>query len=118
MKICNDDCLHCPYADCIKVRGNVQRAEMLRKDQRVITIARRDLGWTMDDLAERIYTSKSAVSKYESGLVRAPWELLYRVMPELREMRENGCAYYCDQSHLCRLGRCKYGRRGRPRKEG
>ena len=87
-------------------------------DQRIITIARRARGWRMDDLADRIYTVKSAVSKYENGLVRAPWDLLYGIMPELREMRENGCAHYCDQSHLCRLGRCKYGRRGRPRKEG
>ena len=91
---------------------------VMYNDQRIITIARRARGWRLDDLAERIYTVASAVSKYENGLVRAPWDLLYGIMPELREMRENGCAYYCDQSHLCRLGRCKYGRRGRPRKEG
>lgn len=92
-------------------------AQTMYNDQRIITIARRARGWRLDDLAERIYTVASAVSKYENGLVRAPWDLLYGIMPELREMRENGCAYYCDQSHLCRLGRCKYGRRGRPRKE-
>ena len=95
-----------------------QAAQTMYNDQRIITIARRARGWRMDDLAERIYTVTSAVSKYENGIIRAPWELLYGVMPELREMRENGCAYYCDQSHLCRLGLCKYGRRGRPRKEG
>lgn len=50
-------------------------------DQRIITIARRARGWRMDDLSERIYTVKSAVSKYENGLIRAPWELLYDVMP-------------------------------------
>lgn len=92
-------------------------AQTMYNDQRIITIARRARGWRMDDLADRIFTAKSAVSKYESGLVRAPWELLYRVMPELREMRKKGCVSYCDSSHLCRLGRCKYGRRGRPRKE-
>ena len=118
MSICNNDCLQCQYPLCVKDRGSGARRELLKKDQRIITIARRARGWRMDDLADRIYTAKSAVSKYENGLVRAPWDLLYGIMPELREMRENGCAYYCDQPHLCRLGRCKYGRRGRPRKEG
>lgn len=92
--------------------------QSIYNEQRIITIARRARGWRMIDLAERIYTVASAVSKYENGLIRAPWELLYDVMPELRVMRENGCAAYCDSPHLCRLGRCKYGRRGRPRKEG
>ena len=118
MSICNNDCLQCQYPWCVKDLESSTRRELLKKDQRIITIARRARGWRMDDLADRIYTAKSAVSKYENGLVRAPWELLYSIMPELREMRENGCAYYCDQTHLCRLGCCKYGRRGRPRKEG
>lgn len=87
-------------------------------DQRIITIAREARGWTQAELGERIFSEQSVVSRYERGMVRAPWELLYDVMPELEEMRKHGCAYYCDQSHLCRLGRCKYGRRGRPGKRG
>ncbi|MGM9563754.1 MAG: multiprotein-bridging factor 1 family protein [Faecousia sp.] len=87
-------------------------------DQRVITIAREARGWTQAELGENLYAGSSVISKYERGVIHAPWDLLYGVMPELREMRKNGCVSYCDSSHLCRLGRCKYGRRGRPRKRG
>ena len=91
--------------------------KVMYNDQRVITIAREARGWTQAELGEKLYTEASAISKYERKVIRAPWELLYVVMPELREMRKNGCVSYCDSSHLCHLGRCKYGRRGRPRKE-
>lgn len=74
--------------------------KVMYNDQRIITIAREARGWTQAELGEKIFTEKSCVSRYERGMVRAPWEILYDVMPELREMRENGCAYYCDQSHL------------------
>lgn len=87
-------------------------------DQRIITIAREARGWTQAELGEKIFTEGSCVSRYERGMVRAPWEILYNVMPELREMRKHGCAYYCDTPHICRIAPCKYARCGRPRKEG
>ena len=75
-------------------------------------------GMTQAELGERIFSEQSVVSRYERGSIIAPWDRLYIIMPELREMRKKGCVSYCDSSHLCRLGRCKYGRRGRPRKRG
>ena len=93
-------------------------AQTISNGQRVITIAREARGWTKAELGEKLYTEASAISKYERGVICAPWYRLYIIMPELREMRKKGCVSYCDSSHLCHLGRCKYGRRGRPRKSG
>lgn len=90
--------------------------KVMYNDQRVITIAREARGWTQAELGEKIFSEQSVVSRYERGSTIAPWDRLYSVMPELREMRKNGCVSYCDSSHLCHLGRCKYGRKGRPRK--
>lgn len=85
--------------------------------QRVITIARINRKMRQSDLAALLFCSPTVISHTENGYMPAPWHELERVMPELAEMREKGCAAYCDTPHICRIAPCKYTRRGRPRKE-
>lgn len=56
--------------------------------QEVIRQARLARGWTQAELAGRVYVSTSTVSHYENGRNLAPWDELYRVLPELEELRK------------------------------
>ena len=85
--------------------------------QRVITVARINRKMRQSDLAALLFYSPTVISHMENGYMPAPWDELERIMPELAEMREKGCAAYCDTPHICRIAPCKYTRRGRPRKE-
>ncbi len=98
-------------------RHNVKNKSALGNSQRIITIARRKRGWRQEDLAQKMYRTKENISLYECGVELAPWDELERVMPELQEMRQKGCAFYCDTPTACRIGPCKFARKGRPRKE-
>ncbi|MBP3411930.1 MAG: helix-turn-helix transcriptional regulator [Oscillospiraceae bacterium] len=107
-----------------KLRSEKQKARYeslrgcLEKKQRVITIARMRRGWSQERLARKIYCSVSAVSRYEAGTCPAPWEELFRVMPELKEMRVKGCMAYCPFPQPCvPTGRCRYRRKGRTKSE-
>ena len=131
MSICDKDCLNCKFPDCIlgkrtylpeqqqlyHKRHTAKMQAQYAKEQRIITIARLRRGWKQEDLAWKLGCEQTDVSRYELGKVRAPWKRMYAIMPELEQMREKGCAAYCDSAHLCRLGACKYGKRGRPRKD-
>lgn len=102
MSICDKDCLHCKYPDCILgkrkyspeqsriyVKRHVERMKkQYAEEQRIITIARRQRGWKQEDLAWKLGCEQTDVSRYECGKVRAPWERLYRLMPELEQMRK------------------------------
>lgn len=59
------------------------------KKQRVIRDARQARGWRQRDLAERLGVTQVSVRYYESGAVKAPWDKLIAVMPELKELRRN-----------------------------
>ena len=132
MSICDQNCFQCKYSDCMLGKKRKYSPERQRRynrtlmhknhglyasEQRIITIARLRCAWRQEDLAERLGCEQTDVSRYELGKTRAPWEKLYAIMPELEEMRGKGCEAYCDSAHLCRLGACKYGKRGRPRKD-
>ncbi len=103
--------------NAFRLRWMAKNRMEIGNSQRIITIARLKRGWRQIDLADRMYRLKGDISLYERGAVKAPWDELYRVMPELAEMREQGCAAYCDTPHICRIAPCKYARKGRPRKE-
>ena len=131
MSICDKDCLNCKFPDCILGKRTYlpEQQQLYRKqhiakmqaqyakEQRIITIARLRRAWRQEDLAERLGCEQTDVSRYELGKVRAPWKKLYAIMPELEQMRGKGCEAYCDSAHLCRLGACKYSKRGRPRRD-
>lgn len=56
--------------------------------QEVIRQARKARGWTQKDLAKRLYVAKAMIYRYETGRIKAPWDELYRVLPELEELRK------------------------------
>ena len=80
---------------------------------RCITVARIRMGITQKELADLMYTEDSTISSYERGEVKKiPWDELYRVMPELEEIRKNGCRAYCEDPTACLGGgKCYYARR-------
>lgn len=88
--------------------------EKLERVQRVIMFARKRAGMTQTQVAKRIYVTCGTMSCYECGKLKAPWEQLLEVLPELEEMREKGCEAYCKFSEECKDGKCKYRTRGIP----
>ena len=58
------------------------------RTQRVITIARKRAGITQRELARRIYVATGTMACYESGKLKAPWDVLERELPELKHMRD------------------------------
>lgn len=80
---------------------------------RCITVARVRMGMSQKQLADMMYTEDSTISSYERGSVKKiPWDELYRVMPELEEIRKNGCKAYCEDPTACLGGgKCCYARR-------
>lgn len=53
--------------------------------QRVIRDARLARGWTQTHLAGLLGVTQVSVRYYEMGAVKAPWDKLIAVMPELKE---------------------------------
>lgn len=101
-----------PAQDC----NGAARIKMTKKknaEGRCITVARIRMGITQKELADLMYTEDSTISSYERGEVKKiPWDELYRVMPELEEIRKNGCKAYCEDPTACLGGgKCYYARR-------
>lgn len=63
--------------------------ERYRKEQSVIRAARMARGWSQKNLGDKVGVTATCISHYELGRVKAPWDELYVVMPELKEAREN-----------------------------
>lgn len=55
--------------------------------QRVIRDARLARGWTQTHLAGLLGVTQVSVRYYEMGAVKAPWDRLVRIMPELKEVK-------------------------------
>lgn len=85
--------------------------------QRVIMIARRKRGMTIEDLADKLYVHPSTLQAWEGGRSKAPWDEIERVMPEVAEMREHGCLHYCEKVAQCQeSGVCAFRKKGKPKK--
>lgn len=105
----------CTRADDSRRYGEDVRAKKTAKNAegRCITVARVRMGMSQKQLADLMYTEDSTISSYERGQVKKiPWDELYRVMPELEEIRKNGCKAYCEDPTACLGGgKCHYARR-------
>ena len=55
--------------------------------QCVIRDARLARGWTQTHLACLLGVTQVCVRYYETGAVKAPWDRLVRIMPELKEVK-------------------------------
>lgn len=65
-----------------------RNVELYAEEQSVIKKVRMARGWSQKRLADEIGKTVGAVSHYESGRVKAPWDKLIAVMPELKEARK------------------------------
>lgn len=105
----------CTRADDSRHYGEDGSAKKIARNAegRCITVARIRMGITQKELADLMYTEDSTISSYERGQVKKiPWDELYRVMPELEEIRRNGCKAYCEDPTACLGGgKCYYARR-------
>lgn len=105
----------CTRADDSRRYGEDVRAKKTARNAegRCITVARVRMGMSQKQLADLMYTEDSTISSYERGQVKKiPWDELYRVMPELEEIRKNGCKAYCEDPTACiGGGKCHYARR-------
>ena len=105
----------CTRADDSRRYGEDVRAKKTARNAegRCITVARVRMGMSQKQLADLMYTEDSTISSYERGQVKKiPWDELYRVMPELEEIRKNGCKAYCEDPTACLGGgKCYYARR-------
>lgn len=123
---CHDRCAHrsrndmkgdtCDREVTAQDRYGAARIKMTKKknaEGRCITVARIRMKITQKELADLMYTEDSTISSYERGEVKKiPWDELYRVMPELEEIRKNGCKAYCEDPTACLGGgKCYYARR-------
>ena len=123
---CHDRCAHrsrndvegdtcnrkVPSQDC-HVASLLAMTKKKNAEGRCITVARIRMGYTQEEIADLMYTEDSTISAYERGAVqKIPWDELYRVMPELEEIRKNGCKAYCEDPTACLGGgKCYYARR-------
>ena len=101
-----------PAKDC-HVASLLAMTKKKNAEGRCITVARVRMGMSQKQLADLMYTENSTISSYERGQVKKiPWDELYRVMPELEEIRKNGCKAYCEDPTACLGGgKCYYARR-------
>lgn len=87
-------------------------SEAEAKEQRLIAIARIRAGMSIRELAALMFVTPQALYYWEHGKNRAPWEELYRFLPELKSIRENGCSESCVNRKACLGGgRCHYASR-------
>lgn len=63
--------------------------EQYAEEQKIIREARLARGWSQKKLGEKVGVTAGCISHYEFGRVKAPWDKLYDVMPELKEAKEN-----------------------------
>ena len=99
--------------NCEKVKSIHERnREKYEREQRVIMFARRRAGLTQAQVAAKIFVAHGTMACYECGKLKAPWEVLERVLPELKEMRQQTCEAYCGFAQECKDGRCRYRTKG------
>ena len=84
-----------------------QNREKYERTQRVITFARKRAGLSQREVAAKIYVATGTLSHYELGRLKAPWEALEKVLPELKKMRKNTCEAYCVCAEECKDGLCR-----------
>lgn len=91
-------------------RKNKQESAEQNYEGRCITIARKRMGLTRQELAEKVFLSQQTLMRWEKGMIRKiPWEELERAMPELAEIRKNGCEKYCSAPKACLGGgKCEF----------
>ena len=84
------------------------RAEM--HEGMYIKVARNRAGLTIGQLAKKLYVSTSTIKGWEGGRTKKlPWDEIEQVLPEIREIRENGCEMYCPTPKACLGGgKCYY----------
>lgn len=76
---------------------------------RCITVARMRAGLSQKAAAALIYYSDHVVGEWERGKGRPKWDELYKILPELSEIRAKGCGAYCDKATECEDGKyCIY----------
>lgn len=62
--------------------------------QSAIRVARMSRGWTCKQLAKQVGKSQQAVSYWELGYLKARWDLIVPVMPELAEVAKQADKVY------------------------
>lgn len=67
----------------------LRNTEMYGAEQTVIKEVRLKMGLSERALGAMIGVTASAIAHYEAGRVKAPWDKLTAVMPELEEARRN-----------------------------
>lgn len=67
----------------------LRNTEMYGAEQIVIKEVRLKMGLSERALGAMIGVTASAIAHYEAGRVKAPWDKLTAVMPELEEARRN-----------------------------
>ena len=107
------DCTRLTDASALQDGNGRAKKTARNAEGRCITVARVRMGMSQKQLADLMYTEDSTISSYERGQVKKiPWDELYRVMPELEEIRKNGCKAYCEDPTACLGGgKCHYARR-------
>lgn len=84
--------------------GNEKKPKKHYTEGRCITVARIRAGMSQAELAEKIFYNSSAVAVWEQGKNKPNWEVLHKALPELTEIRANGCAAYCEKPTYCQNG--------------
>lgn len=67
-------------------RKNERNISLYADEQKVIRTARKARGWTQKQLGEMLGVSLQCVCHLEKGRLKAHWDKLYEIMPELKEV--------------------------------
>lgn len=62
--------------------------ELYADEQKPIAEARKSRGWSQGQVAAMLGVSHQTVSHWEHGRMKAPWNKLYEIMPELKEVHQ------------------------------
>lgn len=62
--------------------------ELYAEAQKPIAEARKAHGWSQRKVAEMMGVSTQTVCHWEKGRMKAPWDKLYEIMPELKEVHK------------------------------
>lgn len=91
-------------------RPYVEKGGDTRTEGRYITIARKRARMTIDQMAEKLYVSRSTLGCWERGKrKKIPWDEIEKVLPEVKEIREKGCEAFCPSQKACLGGgKCYY----------
>lgn len=98
---------------CRAMQGKEAGREKMHEG-RYITIARKRARLTMDQLADKMYVSRSTLGCWERGKrKKIPWDKIEKALPEIKVIRIVGCEKFCPLPKACLGGgKCYYsGRR-------